>query len=121
MSEEHKQFEELFNAMKTEHSRVAPSPTAEYDTLIAGQQRLLDKHSKMVSDNVAFLTEHGDIIKQHADNKISDKDVQDKRIKSYKQNIHNINDKRNKTYFLHYGSHPFANTEIKNKIKITNI
>lgn len=78
MSEEHKKFDDLFNAMKEEHARVAPAPTAEYDTLIATQQRLLDQHSKMVSENVAFLTEHGEIIKLHAENKISDKEIQDK-------------------------------------------
>ena len=78
MSDEHKKFEDLFNAMKTEHARVAPTPTAEYDTLVANQQRLLDQHSKMVNDNVAFLNEHGELIKQHADNKVSDKEIQDK-------------------------------------------
>ena len=78
MADEHKKFDDLFNAMKAEHARVVPTPTAEYDSLIANQQRLLDEHSKMVNENVTFLTEHSDIIKQHADNKISDKDIQDK-------------------------------------------
>ena len=78
MSDEHKKFDDLFNAMKAEHARVSPTPTAEYDTLVASQQKLLDQHSKMVSENVAFLTEHGELIKQHADNKVSDKEIQDK-------------------------------------------
>lgn len=85
MADEHKKFDDLFNEMKTEHARVAPAPTAEYDSLIANQQRLLDQHSKMVSENVAFLTEHGEIIKQHADNKISDKDIQDKSVVLHKK------------------------------------
>ncbi len=85
MAEEHKKFDDLFNAMKTEHARVVPAPTAEYDSLIANQQRLLDQHSKMVSENVAFLTEHGEVVKQHAENKISDKEIQDKSVVLHKK------------------------------------
>jgi len=48
-------------------------------------------------------------------------DVQNRRIKTYKLHINEINIKRNNTYLLRFGGHMFKNEKIKDNIKQTCI